>query len=114
MKSALLLAAVCCFQYVWANTEKLILQVDSRKLAPCDPHFDALGKTREAISLTPPFSEVQSSIVPQRDVQWYSLDNVKDNANYEIRVSYPAIASISYYAVVFCPVINANFVTDAS
>lgn len=102
MKRVLLLAVVCCIQYVWANTEKLILQVDSRKLTLCDPRFEALNKARDAISLEPPFSEVQSSIVPQRDVQWYSLDNVKDNANYEIRVSYPAIASISYSAVVSC------------
>ncbi|OAC99794.1 hypothetical protein MUCCIDRAFT_113236 [Mucor lusitanicus CBS 277.49] len=100
MKAALLLATLFCIQCVWANTEKLILQVDSAKLTSCDPHFEALSKAREAASLKPPFSEVQSSIIPQRDVQWYTLDNVKDNANYEIKISYPAIATDFYLKIV--------------
>lgn len=102
MKKALISAAIFCIQYVWANTEKLILQVNSRELTSCDPHFGALSKTREAASLKPPFSEIQNSIIPGRNFQWYSLDDVKDNANYEIRISYPAIASIPNHAFHSC------------
>ncbi|EPB85000.1 hypothetical protein HMPREF1544_08203 [Mucor circinelloides 1006PhL] len=100
MKRALILAALFCIQYVCANTEKLILQVNSRELTSCDPHFGALSKTREATSLKPPFSEIQNSIIPGRNFQWYSLDGVKDNANYEIRISYPAIATDFHLKIV--------------
>ncbi|KAK4512792.1 uncharacterized protein ATC70_003499 [Mucor velutinosus] len=101
MKAALLLATIFCIQHAWANTEKLVLQVDSRKMTSCDPHFEVSSKAREATSLKPPFSEIQSSIIPQRDVQWYSLDNIKDNANYEIRISYPAITPADFYLKIF-------------
>lgn len=91
------IATIFCIQHIYANTEKLILQVDSQNLKLCDPKFETLTKAQTALSLKPPFSDVQNSLIPQNNFQWYNLDNLEDNSNYEIRVSYPAIVNILNY-----------------
>ncbi|KAI8642381.1 hypothetical protein BD408DRAFT_344417 [Parasitella parasitica] len=63
---------------------------------PCDPQFEALNNAQAATSLKPPFSQVQSSLIPQNDFQWYNLDELKDSASYEIRISYPAITPADF------------------
>jgi hypothetical protein len=55
-----------------------------------------LSKVESALSLSPPFLEVQNSLIPSSTLvkgsnQWYNLDNLKDGYNYGIRISYPAI-----------------------
>lgn len=116
MKRALfyLITTIFYIQHAYANTEKLILQVDSQNLNLCDPQFETLTKAQTALSLKPPFSEIQNSLIPQNDFQWYNLDDLKDNSNYEIRVSYPAIVTILNYEISFMLILMIYVPIDTS
>ncbi|KAI9481328.1 MAG: hypothetical protein EXX96DRAFT_455553, partial [Benjaminiella poitrasii] len=52
--------------------------------------------------LVPPFSEIQSSLIPKNKanntatIHWYQLNDLKDGAKYEVRISYPAITPADF------------------
>lgn len=81
---------------VFANTEKLILEAKSHLVnEACVPKF-------VAVTLTPPYTKLQQSILPSSQSinnppQLFYLGDLDDGSNYEIRVSYPAIVSIDTF-----------------
>lgn len=76
-----------------ANTEKLILEARLSNVEnECNP------APFNTISMTPPYTKIQHSLIPQSEShegssKQYHLNDLIDGSKYEIRVSYPAIVS---------------------